>query len=133
MQSPSGARLELRAGLTPLRPEGRGDTGRKIRNERHGVWLAGRSLYRICRTMLGRWQRAQRRRRDLEALASLNGRLLADLGVRRGDVLAVLSGVVSSDQLKSPSEPGALDDDLCRATELTICPMAGEPRLDVAA
>ncbi len=133
MLSPSEARLELRAGLTPLQPEGRGDTGRRIQNERHRVWHPGRSLHRICRAVLGRWQRAQRRRRDLEALASLNGRILADVGVRRSDVLAVMSGVVSSDQLGSKSEPGTFGDDLCRAARLAIRRMAGYPPLDVAA
>lgn len=133
MLSPSEARLELRAGLTPLQPEGRGDMGRTIQNERHRVWLPGRSLYRTCRAVLGRWQRAQRRRRDLETLASLSGRVLADVGVRRSDVQAVISGVVASDQLGSKSEPGMLGGGLCRAVRLTICRMAGYPRLDVAA
>ncbi len=46
------------------------------------------------------WRRARRRRRDLCKLRGLDDRLLADIGVRRSDVEAVLDGQMPVDQLR---------------------------------
>jgi uncharacterized protein YjiS (DUF1127 family) len=63
-------------------------------------------LFRVLNAkLIGPWRRAHRRRSDLRGLRSLDDRLLADIGVRRSDVEAVLYGQMPIDQLRRRDEP----------------------------
>ncbi len=58
-------------------------------------------LFRVLNAkVIEPWRQARRRRRDLCKLRSLDDRLLADIGVRRSDVEAVLYGQMPVDQLR---------------------------------
>jgi uncharacterized protein YjiS (DUF1127 family) len=58
-------------------------------------------LFRVLNAkVIEPWRRARRRRRDLCKLRSLDDRLLADIGVRRSDVEAVLYGQMPVEQLR---------------------------------
>jgi uncharacterized protein YjiS (DUF1127 family) len=57
----------------------------------------------LCRAM----RRRRRRRADLDVLLDMDHRLLADIGLRRGDLDAVMAGVVPIEQIASPVEEPA--------------------------
>jgi uncharacterized protein YjiS (DUF1127 family) len=63
-------------------------------------------LFRVLNAkVIEPWRRARRRRRDLCKLRGLDDRLLADIGVQRSDVEAVLYGQMPVDQLRRRDEP----------------------------
>ena len=54
-------------------------------------------------------RRRRRRRAELGALLSMDHRLLADIGLRRADLDAVMAGVVPIEQIASPvAEPAPM-------------------------
>jgi uncharacterized protein YjiS (DUF1127 family) len=57
----------------------------------------------LCRAM----RRRRRRRADLHVLLDMDHRLLVDIGLRRGDLDAVMAGVVPMNQIASPPEEPA--------------------------
>jgi uncharacterized protein YjiS (DUF1127 family) len=57
----------------------------------------------VCRAM----RRRRRRRAGLHALLDMDHRLLADIGLRRGDLDAVMSGVLPIEQVASVIEEPA--------------------------
>jgi uncharacterized protein YjiS (DUF1127 family) len=59
-------------------------------DSRNGAWMS--TLLRLFGA--GRHRRAPRRRADLHDLMHMSDRMLADIGVRRADVHAALSGLV---------------------------------------
>jgi uncharacterized protein YjiS (DUF1127 family) len=66
-------------------------------------------LFRVLNVNLFEpWLRARRRKRDLCRLRSLDDRLLADVGLRRSDVEAVLYGQMPLDQLRRQDERAAV-------------------------
>jgi uncharacterized protein YjiS (DUF1127 family) len=57
----------------------------------------------LCRAI----RRRRRRRAALDALLDMDHRLLADIGLRRGDLDAVMAGVVPIEQVASAMEEPA--------------------------
>ncbi len=82
----------------------------------HLATVAGR----LVSAIIG-FDRRRRARAQMHAWAALNNRVLADIGVRRGDVQAVLLGIVPAGQLRPRSE-----------LAIVACPFAGCPAVSPA-
>jgi uncharacterized protein YjiS (DUF1127 family) len=74
-------------------------------------WVTFVAAVRRITTLSGALCRAMRQRRRrhaaLDALLDMDRRLLADIGLRRGDLDAVMAGVVPIDQIASGVEEPA--------------------------
>ena len=72
----------------------RTDTSSSIEAGFGRIGHAVRRLAGSVASLLGRMRQARRRRADTRALTMLDDRLLADLGLKRGDVTAAVYGEV---------------------------------------
>ena len=68
---------------------------------------AARRITSLSATLCRAMRQRRRRRADLDVLLDMDHRLLADIGLRRGDLDAVMSGVVPIEQIASTVEEPA--------------------------
>jgi uncharacterized protein YjiS (DUF1127 family) len=63
-----------------------------------------RRIVEVCGGLRAALRRRRRRRADLDVLLQMNHRLLADIGLRRTDLDAIMAGVVPIEQIGSPED-----------------------------